>query len=189
MLQTERWNLGLVEEVWSEEALWGQFTPEQLDAATTLGYTEDIWCETLEPALATQSKQPTVKPITMSPTLKPTTGSPTLKPVSSSPTKGPSLPVNGESSTSITVYWDDLPTGSHDIYSVLGYNETSWNRGAVGIDGMSWEEMDIYQRFAAMALGWDKELWNGKIGEHFPSKPQPDALVVVSLPFVSNFNH
>jgi len=178
---TERWNEALIDEVWSEDADWIELTPEQLEAALLIGYTEAIWCEdgcdklvgeTLtqnndDPATtaATPSKAPTVKPITSSPTLRPvqTTLSPLppLKPTTASPIQPVSDPI----------YWDDLTSGTQDIYTALGYNEEIWDSGgSAEVDSMSWNELDIKQRFALNALGWTKDTWDAS-EERFPTKP------------------
>ena len=179
---TERWNLALVDEVWSEDADWIELTPEQLEAALLIGYTEAIWCEdgcdelvgeTLtqnndDPATtaAAPSKAPTVKPITSSPTLRPvqTTLSPLppLKPTTASPIQPVSDP---------TIYWDDLTSGTRDIYTALGYSEEIWDSGgSAEVDSKSWSELDIKQRFALNALGWTKDTWDAS-EERFPTKP------------------
>lgn len=58
-------------------------------------------------------------------------------------------------------YWDELPFDIQYAYTVLGYNQTSWDNGIpVPADEMTWDELSSAMKGAALSIGYTQEIWD-----------------------------
>eukprot|EP00585_Thalassiosira_rotula_P010783 CAMPEP_0196136300 /NCGR_PEP_ID=MMETSP0910-20130528/4651_1 /TAXON_ID=49265 /ORGANISM="Thalassiosira rotula, Strain GSO102" /LENGTH=1111 /DNA_ID=CAMNT_0041396565 /DNA_START=109 /DNA_END=3444 /DNA_ORIENTATION=+ len=182
--------LGTTENVWDNGATtelslevadswWNELTDEQLEAASFIGYTQELWNvddngnpittpapigvprsesptkqPTPRPVTDSPTKRPTVKPVTDSPTRRPTrkpTRQPTREPTKQ-PTPEPSPVITPETSPS-TAATNSIPSSVQDAWTSPAFSE--------------WSDLVTNLRYALIILGYDGLLWNS--GETVPA--------------------
>ena len=58
-------------------------------------------------------------------------------------------------------YWDELPPDIQYAYTVLGYDQTSWDNDIpVPADEMAWDELSSAMKGAALSIGYTQEIWD-----------------------------
>jgi hypothetical protein len=61
-------------------------------------------------------------------------------------------------------FWRDLPPQIQYAYTVLGYNETSWDQGfpIPESQSMTWDQLSYEMMAAASYIGYTQEMWDGE---------------------------
>jgi len=181
-LNETAWNLALPTE--TDDLWWHELSAEQREAALFIGYTEEIWCETIQPT--TSPTPPKVAQIVQSPAAaeavpdESTTVLPVSPPLSDTGEKEMSAPsvdaLQEVSNTPATdpqaptaptpeelyydEFWADLPPEIQDAYSMLGFNEAAWNLALpTKADDYWWHELPQEMKEAAIFIGYTEEMW------------------------------
>ncbi len=71
--------------------------------------------------------------------------------------------MNGDPSIWEDLAWEDLSDEEQEMWTALGWSPHVWDtqRNVPATATMEWKNLNITQRNAAEALGFDEELWDG----------------------------
>jgi hypothetical protein len=62
----------------------------------------------------------------------------------------------------LAITWVDIPFDIQSAYTVLGYNQNSWDNGIeVDADTVDWAELTPEQQEAALFIGYTEFIWCG----------------------------